>query len=84
MEKTLLITNIHTLVTMDDENRELHGNSIFIRGAHVEALGPTEKMLPFVDHADEVLDGKKLARTAWVHQHTSPYVPISYSGHGTK
>lgn len=60
MEKTLLITNIHTLVTMDDEKRELHGNSIFIRGAQIEALGPTDKMSPIADHADEVLDGRKL------------------------
>ena len=60
MTSTLLIRNIHTLVTMDDERRELHGASLFVRGNHIEALAPATELEPLAAQADEVLDGRNL------------------------
>jgi cytosine/adenosine deaminase-related metal-dependent hydrolase len=53
--RTLLVKNIHTLVTMDDERRELRNAAMLVRGAVVERIGPTES-LP--RGADEILDLK--------------------------
>ncbi|MGV2827691.1 8-oxoguanine deaminase [Myxosarcina sp. GI1(2024)] len=50
---TLLIENIHTLVTMDDERREIRHGALFIRDNVIELVGTTEE-LPAT--ADEVLD----------------------------
>jgi len=50
---TLLINNIDTLVTMDDQRRELKNTSIFIRNGFIEAIGPAEDLPPT---ADQILD----------------------------
>jgi 8-oxoguanine deaminase len=50
---TLLIKNIDTLVTMDDQRRELRNASIFIKDGFIQAIGSPEA-LPA--SADEVLD----------------------------
>lgn len=50
---TLLAKNIHTLVTMDDERRELQNVSMFIRNNVIEAIGPLAQI---PNTADEVLD----------------------------
>ncbi|NMF60282.1 8-oxoguanine deaminase [Pseudanabaena yagii] len=50
---TLLVKNIHTLVTMDRDRRELHGAAIFVRDNVIEQVGLTSE-LP--QTADEVLD----------------------------
>ena len=50
---TLLVKNIHTLVTMDDTRRELHNAAIFVRDQVIEQVG-TAAELP--QSADEVLD----------------------------
>ena len=50
---TTLIKNIHTLVTMDDERREIRHGALFIRDNIIEQVGTTEE-LP--DTADEILD----------------------------
>ncbi len=50
---TLLIKQIDTLVTMDDQRRELKDAGIFVRDGFIEAIGPTSE-LPRT--ADEVLD----------------------------
>ncbi len=50
---TLLIKNIHTLVTMDDEGCEIRHGALFIRDNEIEQVGTTAE-LP--DTADEVLD----------------------------
>ena len=60
MAKTLLIRNIHTLVTMDAERRELYGASLFISGNRIEALAPASELEQLVTQADEVLDGRNL------------------------
>lgn len=52
---TLLIQNSHTLVTMDDERREIKNGAIFVRDDVIEQVGTTET-LPST--ADEVLDLK--------------------------
>jgi len=50
---TLLIKNIDTLVTMDDQRRELKNASLFIRDGFIQAVGDAQD-LP--KSADEVLD----------------------------
>lgn len=50
---SLLIKNIHTLVTMDDHRRELMNTNIFITNGFVQAIGDLQD-LP--DSADEILD----------------------------
>lgn len=50
---TLLVKNIHTLVTMDDQRREIRQGALFVRDQVVEQVGTTAD-LP--DTADEVLD----------------------------
>jgi cytosine/adenosine deaminase-related metal-dependent hydrolase len=51
---TLLAKNIHTLLTMDDEQREILDAAIFARDGVIEAIGTLEDM-PTTE-ADEVLD----------------------------
>lgn len=50
---TLLVKNIHTLATFDEEQREIRRGALFIRDHVIEQVGTTEA-LP--DSADEVLD----------------------------
>ena len=50
---TLLIKNIHTLVTMDDERREIRQGALLIRENAIAQVGTTAE-LP--DTADEILD----------------------------
>ncbi len=50
---TLLVKNIHTLVTMNDEREEIRHGAIFVRDNVIDQIGPTSA-LP--DTADEVLD----------------------------
>jgi 8-oxoguanine deaminase len=50
---SLLVRNIHTLVTMDDHRREIAHGGLFIRDGFIEQVGSSEE-LP--THADEVLD----------------------------
>ena len=53
--RTLLVKNIHTLVTMDSARTELRDAAIFVRGPVIEQIGPTST-LPAT--ADEILDLK--------------------------
>lgn len=50
---TLLVKNIHTLVTLDDQRREIRQGAIFVRDHVIEQVGTTAA-LPST--ADEVLD----------------------------
>ncbi len=50
---TLLVKNIHTLVTMDDRRQEIRHGALFIRDNVIEQVGTTTE-LP--DTADEILD----------------------------
>jgi cytosine/adenosine deaminase-related metal-dependent hydrolase len=50
---TLLVKNIHTLVTMDEQRREIRHGALFIRDKVIEQVGKTAE-LPLT--ADEVLD----------------------------
>lgn len=51
---TLLVKHIHTLVTMDEQRREISDGALFIRDGVIEAVGSTAD-LPF-PAADEVID----------------------------
>ncbi len=50
---TLLVKNSHTLVTMDDQRREILGGGLFIRDNVIEQVGPTHE-LPA--NADRIVD----------------------------
>jgi len=50
---TLLVKNIHTLVTMDDQRREIKNGALFVRDGVLEQVGITRE-LPVA--ADSVLD----------------------------
>ena len=50
---TLLVNNIHTLITLDDERQEIRGGALFIRDHVIEQVGLTGELPPT---ADEVLD----------------------------
>jgi cytosine/adenosine deaminase-related metal-dependent hydrolase len=65
---TLLVKNIHTLVTMDRDRRELKGAAIFVRDNVIEQVGLTSE-LP--ETADEVLDlqGKHIVLPGLVNTH---------------
>ncbi len=52
---TLLVKNIHTLVTMDDERREIRHGGLLVRDNVIEQVGTTSE-LP--NTADEILDLK--------------------------
>lgn len=54
---TLLIKNIHTLVTMDAERREIRNGAIFVRDAVIEQVGSSTEVQD--EQADEVIDGKR-------------------------
>lgn len=54
--RTLLVKNIHTLVTMDDARSELRNAAMLVRGGVIERIGGTAD-LP--SEADEVLDLKQ-------------------------
>jgi cytosine/adenosine deaminase-related metal-dependent hydrolase len=53
--RTLLVKNIHILVTMDEKRREIPNGALFVRGNVIDAVGTTAQ-LP--QTADEVLDLK--------------------------
>jgi len=65
---TLLVKNIHTLVTMDRDRRELYNAAIFVRDNVIEQVGLTNE-LP--QTANEVLDlqGKHIVLPGLVNTH---------------
>lgn len=65
---TLLVKNIHTLVTMDRDRRELHNAAIFVRDNAIEEVGLT---IELPQTADEVLDlqGKHIVLPGLVNTH---------------
>ncbi len=50
---TLLIKNVHTLVTMDEQQRELRNANLFIKDGFIEMIGDTQDLSAA---ADEILD----------------------------
>lgn len=74
--RTLLVKNIHTLVTMDDMRREIRGAAILARGPVVVQIGPTE-LLP--GNADEILDlkGRFLVLPGLVNTHHHFYQTLT-------
>ena len=52
---TLLVKNIHTLVTMDDHLSEIYDGGLFIRDGFIETVGKSSDL---TEDADQVLDLK--------------------------
>lgn len=73
---TLLVKNIHTLVTMDAARRELRDAAIFVRDRVIEQVGPTAQ-LPAT--ADEVLDlkGRHVVLPGMVNTHHHFYQTLT-------
>lgn len=53
MTQTLLLKNACVVATMDDEQREIEGGYILIRGNRIEAVGPAEECPA---SADQIID----------------------------
>ena len=73
---TLLVKNIHTLVTMDATRRELHKGALFVRDGVIEQVGTTDE-LP--QTADEVLDlqGRHVVLPGLVNTHHHFYQTLT-------
>jgi cytosine/adenosine deaminase-related metal-dependent hydrolase len=73
---TLLVKNIHTLVTMDSQRREIRNGALFIRGNVIDQVGTTED-LPRT--ADEVLDlrGQHIVLPGLVNTHHHFYQTLT-------
>jgi 8-oxoguanine deaminase len=55
-ERSLLIRNALCVLTMDDQQRELPGASVYVRGPQVVAVGPAASMPAEAAAADECID----------------------------
>jgi len=75
---TLLIKDIHTLVTMDAQRREITGGALFVRDGVIEYAGETAA-LPAADQtADEVLSlPKHLVMPGLVNTHHHMYQTLT-------
>lgn len=73
---TLLVKNIHTLVTMDAERREIKDGAIFVRNNVIKQIGTTAD-LPTT--ADEVLDlkGEHVVMPGLVNTHHHLYQTLT-------
>ena len=67
--KSLLIRNIHTLVTMNAAREEIRNATMLVRGNRIAAIGPAATMLG--EQADEVLDlhGRHIVLPGLVNTH---------------
>lgn len=54
---TLLVKNIHTLVTMDSSRREIKNGYIFVRDGNIESIGSSLELKD--KSADEVIDARQ-------------------------
>jgi len=53
---TLLVKNVHTLVTMNKGRDEIRHGAIFVRDNVIEQVGTTDALAPLGEQASEVLD----------------------------
>ncbi len=76
---TLLVKHAHTLVTMDDERRELADGAMFIRGPCIERVGSSADLAALADEADEVLDlqGRHVVLPGLVNTHHHFYQTLT-------
>jgi 8-oxoguanine deaminase len=67
--RSLLVRNIHTLVTMDPGVGELRNAAMLVRGNRIEAIGPEDHLVR--DDVDEVLDleGRHIVLPGLVNTH---------------
>jgi 8-oxoguanine deaminase len=73
---TLLVKNIHTLVTMDEARREIHNGALFVRDNIIEQVGTIDE-LP--ETTDDVLDlqGRYLVLPGLVNTHHHFYQTLT-------
>ncbi len=57
---SLLIRQAHTLATLNDAGEEWRDASVFIRDHRIEWVGPHAQLPVDLQHADEVLDARRL------------------------
>ncbi len=81
--RTLLVKNIHTLVTMDEARTELRDAAIFVRGPVIEQIGTTSA-LPAT--ADEVLDlkGRHVVLPGLINTHHHFYQHLTRAAPGAQ
>jgi cytosine/adenosine deaminase-related metal-dependent hydrolase len=79
LARTLLVKHIHTLVTMDDERRELANGALFVRGPCIERVGTSAELTDLADEADEVLDlkGRHIVLPGLVNTHHHFYQTLT-------
>lgn len=80
---TLLVKNIHTLVTMDDTRREIKDGAVYVRDQVIEQVGTTTE-LP--DQADQVLDlkGRHVVMPGLVNTHHHLYQTLTRAVRGAQ
>jgi 8-oxoguanine deaminase len=73
---TLLVKNIHTLVTMDEGRREIRNGALRVRGAAIEAIGVTGEI---PEDVDEVLDlhGRHIVLPGLINTHHHFYQTLT-------
>lgn len=66
--RTLLVKNVHTLVTMDDQRREIQNAAMLIKDNVIEAVGPNAELS---DTGGEVLDlgGRYIVMPGMINTH---------------
>ena len=55
---TLLLRNIHTLITMNPQRQQIQDGAIYARDNVIEFVGPTEGLPPDRSTADRVIDAR--------------------------
>jgi cytosine/adenosine deaminase-related metal-dependent hydrolase len=77
--RTLLVKHIHTLVTMDDERRELRDAAMLIRGPAIERIASSAELDPLTGDVDEVLDlkGRCIVLPGFVNTHHHFYQTLT-------
>jgi len=73
---TLLVKNIHTLVTMNEQREELRDAAIFVRDHVIEQVGPTSA-LPRTAHEVVDLRGRHIVMPGLVNTHHHFYQTLT-------
>jgi 8-oxoguanine deaminase len=75
---TILLKNIHTLLTMDEQRREINNGAIFIRDGIIEFVGKTTELPGIYQTADETLSlPKHIIMPGMVNTHHHMYQTLT-------